>query len=364
LGGQREFHPAITALGDRMKIIYSFNKVGLEADLWEREIAGASSARIKLIPFNHQKYLDPNRYLRAQSLDNLYYERNPGLSQMYADIQEQLRIHDAKALLVDTCPPYHPEFLRGLSIYKILRVADGPISAYDRDFAYLHAYDHVLYHSPAYSRDLTMAEKLQYCGARRHDLWPLWLFESAHDARRDEASVMSGARPIDVAFVGALHVGKMAELARIKRHFGSRCAMYGLANLKRNVYFNLKYGMPGWIRPIRMDEYVSLYQRAKIGFNIHNRGKYTVGNFRMFELPANGVMQVSDGSEYLGHFFGRDAIVGADEVDAMIERIEYFLDHEQERREVALQGYRTALGRHRFAHRVEQLADMLDAARV
>jgi spore maturation protein CgeB len=347
-----------------LKVIYSFNKVGLEADLWEREITRASSARMELIPFNHQRYLDPNRYLRAQQLDNLYYDRDPGLMQMYEDIQEQLRRHGAQGLLVDNCPPYHPEFLRGLSTYKILRTSDGPISAYDRDFAYLHAYDHVLYHSPAYSRDLTMAQKLAYCGARRADLWPLWLFESAYDASHGETNILSGPRPIDVAFVGALHVGKMAELARIKRHFRSRCAMYGLANFKRNVYFNLRYKMPGWIRPIRMDEYVSLYQRAKIGINIHNRGKFTVGNFRMFELPANGVMQISDGGEYLEHFFGPGEIVGAEDIDEMIERIEYFLGHERERREIALQGYRAAIERHRFAKRVEQLAELLEAARV
>jgi spore maturation protein CgeB len=347
-----------------MKVVYSFNKVGLEAQLWEREISRVSSARLQLIPFNHQRYLDPNQYIRAQLLDNLYYERNPDLLRMYADIEEQLRKHDAKVLLVDNCPPYHPEFLRGLSVYKMLRIADGPISAYDRDFAYLHAYDHVLFHSPAYSRDLSMTQKLQYCGARRYDLWPLWLFDSAYDANRDEASILSSPRPVDVAFVGALHIGKMEELSRIKRHFRSRCAMYGLANLKRNMYFNFRYGMPGWIRPIRIDQYVPLYQRAKIGFNIHNRGKYTVGNFRMFELPANGVMQVCDGSEYLGHFFGPGEIVGADEISVIIERIEYFLSHERERHEIALQGFRAAVGRHRFAHRIEQLADVLDAAHV
>lgn len=347
-----------------IKVIYSFNKVGLEAELWEREIPRASSARVKLIPFNHHRYLDPYRYVRAQLLDNLYFERDPDLLRMYADIKEQLHLHGAKVLLVDNCPPYHPEFLRELPVYKVLRTSDGPISAYDRDFAYVHAYDHVLFHSPAYSRDLTMAEKLRYCGARRFDLWPMWLFDSAFDVSRDETNILSSPRPVDVAFVGALHVGKMEELALIKRHFRSRCAMHGLANLKRNVYFNLRYGMPGWIRPIRMDEYVSLYQRTKIGFNIHNRGKYTVGNFRMFELPANGVMQVSDGSEYLDHFFAPDEIVGADDVGRMIERIEYFLGHEKERREMALQGYRAALGRHRISHRIEHLADLLDAAHV
>ena len=53
-----------------------------------------------------------------------------------------------------TAFPYHPEFLRTIPQYKFLRTSDGPLAAYDRDFAYVHAYDPVLYHSPAYSRDL------------------------------------------------------------------------------------------------------------------------------------------------------------------------------------------------------------------
>jgi len=42
--------------------------------------------------------------------------------------------------MVDTCPPYHPDWLCKLPVFKVLRVADGPLAAYDRDFAYAHAY--------------------------------------------------------------------------------------------------------------------------------------------------------------------------------------------------------------------------------
>jgi spore maturation protein CgeB len=344
-----------------MKIIYSFNKTGKEADTWTRELSSASTPRIQLIPFNHQRYVDPYRYLRAQLLDNLYYDRDPDLLRLYRDIEQHLHSHKADVLLVDNLFPYHPEFLRSLSVYKILRGSDGPVAAYDRDFAYLHAYDHVLYHSPAYSKDMTMPQKLAYCGARRFDFWPQWLFDSQYDPSRTEKDLNLERRPVDVVFVGGFHVGKMADLARIKRHFGRRCRMHGLITLKKNVYFNLRYRMPGWIRPIRWEEYVPLYQRSKIGFNLHNRGKFTVGNYRLFELPANGVMQISDGGEYLKCFFdpGRE-IISAEDVDTTIESIEYFLSHENERRDMALHGFRAAVGRHRFTHRVAELADILE----
>ena len=121
------------------------------------------------------------------------------------------------------------------------------LCAYDRDFAYRHAYDQILYHSPAYSRDLGIAEKLRYCGASNTDFLPLGLFDAAFDRTKTAETILSGKRDIDIVFIGALHPGKMPLLARVKKAFGRRCRMYGLAGLKKNLYFNLKYRFPGWI---------------------------------------------------------------------------------------------------------------------
>src|SRR5215469_5071684 len=125
-----------------MNIVYSFNKRGFEANYWEREIREASGDHARFIPFNHDPYLDPMRYIRAQLLDNLYSAGNPGLKRMYSDLEDLIRTSKADALVVDNCPPYHPDYLPSLPVYKVLRIADGPISSYDRDFAYVHAYDH------------------------------------------------------------------------------------------------------------------------------------------------------------------------------------------------------------------------------
>jgi spore maturation protein CgeB len=343
-----------------VKVIYSFNKKGREAQIWERELAESSASAIEVIPFNHDPYLDVRRYMRAQLLDNLYYEQAAGLVRLYSDIEALLSRSGADVLLVDNCPPYHPEFLRRLSQYKVLRVNDGPLAAYDRDFAYLHAYDHVLYHSDAYSKDLTMSEKLEYCKAKRHDLWPLALFDAAFDGNLSERELFSLRRDVDVAFVGSFTRGKMPELARIKKYFGRRCVMHGLTSPLRNVYFNLKFGFPGWMTPLRIDDFARLYRRSKIGFNIHNRGKYTVGNFRLFELPANGAMQVSDGGEFLQQFFTpEEEIICADDTETMLGKIDYFLSHDAERESIAISGYRAVMARHRFKSRVIELERLL-----
>jgi len=333
-----------------MKIIYSFNKKGFEAEYWTREIAAASIPACEFIPFNHDPYLDPNLYIRAQLLDNLYYQEHPGLKQMYKDIVQKIHETGADALLVDTCPPYHPDFLRSLNIYKTLRIADGPISAYDRDFAYLHAYDHVLYHSPAYSRDMGMEEKLRYCGAQQLDFWPLGSFDALCNPSKTEATILSAERDIDVMFIGAMHVNKMPLIAAVKKALGKRLLLHGLTSLKKNVYFNLKYGFPAWVTPLPFNQYVPLYQRAKIGINIHNRGDFTVGSYRLFDLPANGVMQISDGGKFLQQFYSvGEEIVSYRNTDDLIDKIRYFLEHNDERKRIALNGFRRVRKDYRIA---------------
>jgi len=345
-----------------MKIVYSFNKKGYEAGYWEREIAAGSTKEIQFIPFNHDPYLSPDLYIRAQLLDNLYYGKHPDLQRMYKAFEEVISNHHADAVLVDTCPPYHPDYLRRIKAYKVLRIADGPISAYDRDFAYLHAYNHVLYHSPAYSPEMGMAEKLSYCGAKKFDFWPLALFDQMFDPMQTEETILSHERDIDVLFIGSLHLGKMPLIAQVKKAFGKCCRIHGVASLKKNLYFNFRFGFPGWLSPIGFEEYVPLYQRTKIGINIHNRGQYTAGNYRLFDLPGNGVMQISDGGSYLESFFkvGKE-IIDYQDADDLIDLIRFFIREDEERKRIALNGFTRVRKDHRIGQRLREAGVIIAA---
>jgi spore maturation protein CgeB len=343
-----------------MKILYSFNKKGFEADYWGREISAAGNDAIGFHCFNHDPYLSPSRYLRAQQLDQLYYAREPGLMRMYADLEEVIRREKPDVLLVDNCPPYHPEFLRTLDVYKALRVCDGPVTAYDRDFAYLHAYDHVLYHSPAYSRDLTMAEKLAYCGAKQASFWPLALFDVMGPGTVSEDALFARERRNSVVFVGAIYPEKMALLATIRKRYGQAFQLHGLTNWKRNLYFNLKHGAFKWVGPLDFSRYPSLYQDSKIGVNAHLRGKYTVGNYRMFDLPGNGVLQITDGADYVKDFFepGSEILV-YETHDEALDLIEQFLSRPSDREEIARNGFRRVMRDHRISKRLCDLEPIL-----
>ena len=95
----------------------------------QKEIAAASDEDFRFIPFNHDSYLDPHLYIRGQLLDNLYFARDSGLMKLYSDFEKIIRQHQADAVIVDNCFPYHPDYLRKIPIYKVLRTSDGAISA-------------------------------------------------------------------------------------------------------------------------------------------------------------------------------------------------------------------------------------------
>jgi spore maturation protein CgeB len=346
-----------------MKLVYSFAKRGQDAEYWCDELARCSTAEWELIPFNHGEYIQARDCTRAQLLDNAFFGAHPGLLRLYRDLEHLLAYNKADVLLVDNYPPYHPEFLRKLDVYKVLRINDGPITAYDRDLAYLHAYDHVLYHTAAYSEHITMPDKLRYCGVKRCDYWPLALFEKMYDPSKTIDDVLEASRDIDIIYIGAMHFNKMPLLAKVKKAFRGRCKIYGLGSLKRNVYFNAMHGFPGWIRPISVDQYVPLYQRAKIGFNVHNRGKFTVGSYRTFDLPANGVMQISDGGEYLSQFYDvGNEIIGYDTPDELIDKLNYYLEHDDERERIARNAYNRTTRDHHMSTRIGQLFDLMQRA--
>jgi hypothetical protein len=331
-----------------MKIICSFNKTGIEAEQWRRELLAASDASHQFVPFDHTPYLDPGCYLDAWSLDRLYRQRAPQLSRLYRDLTDVVQQSGADALLVNHCPPYHPDFLRNLNIYRVLYSSDDPDSTYRRNIPYLHAYHHVLFLDPAYSADLTMREKMAYCGMVNADWCPMGVMDFEMNPGADADALVSRSRDVDVVYVGNFFRQKLEMIARVKRALGRRVAIHGMFRAKHNLYFMARHGYPSWVRPISFAQRTSLYQRAKIGFNIH-WDEYGLGNQRLYLLPANGVMQISDCADSIGQIFE----VGLEvetyrNVDELIGKIEHYLANDARRREIARAGYLRTVRDYRF----------------
>jgi spore maturation protein CgeB len=115
------------------------------------------------------------------------------------------------------------------------------------------------------------------------------------------------------------------------------------------------------VSPIRFEDYAPLYRRARIGFNVHNRGDYTVGSYRLFDLPGNGVMQISDGGEYLNDFFKvGEEVVDYRNADDLVDKLHHYLTHDAERKRIALNGFRRVRADHRFVLRMRQAGELIE----
>jgi spore maturation protein CgeB len=87
----------------------------------------------------------------------------------------------------------------------------------------------------------------------------------------------------------------------------------------------------------------ALYYRTRIGINMHFSTRPTeTGNMRMYEVPAHGMMLLCDKAGRNAHeqIFepGKEAVF-YDSMDDALEKIEYFLQHDEERERIARAGF-------------------------
>lgn len=107
-----------------------------------------------------------------------------------------------------------------------------------------------------------------------------------------------------------------------------------------------------------------LYSSAKICLNIHERdpstssgqaGKdYDLVNQRTFKIAASGGFQICDKVKSLRNFFAQEEVIMASD-NEWLEKIDYYLTHEKERREIQKKGTTRALKEHTYHNRVERL---------
>ena len=97
-----------------------------------------------------------------------------------------------------------------------------------------------------------------------------------------------------------------------------------------------------------------IYSESKIVFNKSLAGDL---NMRVFEALSCGRLLLTDriknGLEEL--FADRRHLVLYDGLDDLIESARYYIEHEEERERIALEGQREVLSKHTYAHRAIQI---------
>lgn len=109
---------------------------------------------------------------------------------------------------------------------------------------------------------------------------------------------------------------------------------------------------------VSLDDERKLYASAKISVNIHEFQQNIYShdlNERTFKVPACGGFELCDNVPGLREIFSTDEIPMAETDDVWFETIAWFLEHEQERREIAARATAKVLAEHTYHNRVAQL---------
>ncbi len=123
-------------------------------------------------------------------------------------------------------------------------------------------------------------------------------------------------------------------------------------------------------RRITEDEARRIYHRSRINVNLHSSplprelGKGDFVNPRTFELAGMGCFQLTDMRTLLPlHFDPAREVIAVSGWEEMTKAAGYFLNHEEERDEIAERARARALREHTYRHRAQEIIDHLEKGR-
>lgn len=109
-------------------------------------------------------------------------------------------------------------------------------------------------------------------------------------------------------------------------------------------------------------EMLKILSKSRIGFNVHGgiAGDFAA-NVRMFEVTGVGSLLLTDHKKNIKDYFEPDfEIVTYKNAEECIEKVNYLLNHEDERMKIAKAGQLRCLNSHSIKNRVEYLKEILD----
>ncbi len=215
----------------------------------------------------------------------------------------------------------HPDFVRQLPTFNVYSCFDDPEAS------------DILSRPVAWAYDLAMVgniaevETYRSWGVKEARFWPMGFRADDYQPSLTREQILNGKRDIDIALACERQTSYRRE--RLDKF---------VAAFPQGAYYG-----KGWPNGhLLEDQCVLLYQRTKVGINIHN----STGpiNFRTYILPADGVMQVCDNKSHLGQIYELDKeVVGFDTIEEAIDLCHYYLAHDEERRQIAAAGWERTL---------------------
>lgn len=176
----------------------------------------------------------------------------------------------------------------------------------------------------------------------------------------------------EISFVGSAYQKRLEFFNQISDYLAMKDTLItGIWWERLQDYAKLasKIGPSRWMDPT---ETATVYNGAKIVINMHrahndesfNNNTAQVSaispNPRTFEISACATLQLTDVRAELPNYYTPDVeIVTYSTPQEMVEKIEYYLAHEEERKAIALRGLHRTLREHTYAKRLETMLTIL-----
>jgi hypothetical protein len=164
---------------------------------------------------------------------------------------------------------------------------------------------------------------------------------------------------------GAVFVGGMTNLHlrgnEVIRRAAERVDLdvwgYGFEDLPSDSPILRRFHGEAW----GLDMY-NVLKGAKIVINRHGEvAENNASNMRLFEATGVGSLLITDEKDNLGEFFevGKEIETYGDP-DELVDKIKYFLTHEEQRARIARAGQARTLREHTYLHRTRELEQLLE----
>lgn len=155
----------------------------------------------------------------------------------------------------------------------------------------------------------------------------------------------------NICFIGAPYPERVALLSAIE-DLGLK--IFGWSGWQKTKLARHYHG------PLNAQESAKAYKLAKICINTNLEPPTYGVNVKTFEIPASGGFQLTDYRKDLDALFdiGREVAVFKDRTD-LREKIKYYLEHDQERKNIARAGHERVLQDHTMDARVKQILNLI-----
>lgn len=171
-------------------------------------------------------------------------------------------------------------------------------------------------------------------------------------------------RSIDLSFVGTPWKERLRffePLARFIEERGKIFQFYG--SIASSRYFwkkkivSIKFPHVSKCivnRRVTPSEAAEIYSNSKICLNLHSHDANSP-NPRTFDILATGSFQLMDERAHYAGLIPSEDLVTYNSVGDLISKVEYFLQHEDERLEIARNGWKKVVPRFRLANCLEEI---------